>query len=159
MKFPLSALVATSIVFGSFAVARPVPALASDGKSEASAPAAASDSASVETRIKELHDKLKISQTQEDLWGKVTQEMRDSAKAVHELAAARTKNAPTMSAIEDLKSYAEIAKLHAEGMSHFVEVFAPLYNNMSDDQKKNADEVFRGHKDARAKKHQASLKQ
>lgn len=154
MRFALSALVATSMLFGSFALVSPARSFAQD------TPAAEAKGAEpVEARIKELHEKLKITQAQEDLWSKVTQEMRDHAKAVHALAGARTQKASTMTAVDDLNSYAEIAKLHAEGMSRFIAVFSPLYSNMSDEQKKNADEVFRGHKDARAKKHQAALKQ
>ena len=38
-----------------------------------------------EARIKELHTKLKITQTQEDLWHHVTQVMRDNAKTMEAL--------------------------------------------------------------------------
>ena len=155
MKIKLSAIVATTIMLGSFSLANPARGLAAD----APAPTENQGTESVDNRIKELHDKLKITQSQEDLWNKVAQEMRDSAKSVHALAGTRTQKASTMTAIDDLKSYAEIAKNHAEGMVRFVDVFSPLYSNMSDDQKKNADEVFRGHKEARAKKHQTALKQ
>lgn len=154
MRLTQTALVATTLIFSSIALYHPVQAVAEDAP-----PAATKGADSVESRIKELHDKLKITQAQEDLWGKVTQEMRDSSKAVHDLANTRSQKASTMTAIDDLKSYAEIAKVHADGMSHFIDVFSPLYNSMSDDQKKNADEVFRGHKAARIKKHQAALKQ
>jgi periplasmic protein CpxP/Spy len=105
----------------------------------------------VETRIKELHTKLKITDAQEDLWKTVSQEMRDSGKAMRDLSGTREEKTKTMTAIDDLNSYAEIATLHAESMKKFVSVFTPLYNNMSDDQKKNADEIFRGHKDSKRK--------
>jgi periplasmic protein CpxP/Spy len=115
------------------------------------------DGEPVELRIKELHDKLKITDAQEELWTKVTKEMRDHAKATQDMIGTRNQNATQMTAIDDLKSYADIAQLHADGMKQFLTVFSPLYTAMTDTQKKNADDVFREHKDGRAKKHQKQL--
>jgi hypothetical protein len=47
-----------------------------------------------------------------------------------------------MTAVEDLKAYGEITDVHAEGIKKFVSAFEPLYNSMSDAQKKNADNIF-----------------
>jgi protein CpxP len=106
----------------------------------------------VETRVTELHTKLKITDGQEDIWKNVTKEMRDSAKAMKDLNETREHGAKTMTALDDLKSYGEIAALHADSMKKFLVAFTPLYNAMSDDQKKNADDIFRGHKDAKRMK-------
>jgi hypothetical protein len=105
----------------------------------------------VEARIKELHDELKITQAQEDLWSNVSQVMRDNEKAMESLHKARSENAKTMTAVEDVKSYAGIAEAHADGLKKFVPVFEALYNSMSDEQKKNADTIF-GSRDRMAKK-------
>jgi hypothetical protein len=48
-----------------------------------------------------------------------------------------------MTAVDDLKSYAEITDAHADGIKKFTPVFATLYAGMPDAQKKNADGVFR----------------
>jgi hypothetical protein len=48
-----------------------------------------------------------------------------------------------MSAVEDLKSYSEIAEAHADGLKKFIPVFEPLYASMSDAQKKDADKLFK----------------
>jgi hypothetical protein len=98
-----------------------------------------------EARIKELHTKLKITKDQEDLWSKVADAMRDNEKMMEPLHKARSEKAKTASAVDDLKSYSEIADAHAEGLKKFIPVFAALYDSMSDDQKKNADTVFRTH--------------
>jgi hypothetical protein len=98
----------------------------------------------VEARINDLHTKLGITPAQEDLWKNVAQVMRDNAKTMETLTKARTENAKTMTAIDDLKSYGEIAEAHADGIRKFTPVFEALYNKMSDDQKKNADTIFRG---------------
>jgi hypothetical protein len=96
----------------------------------------------VEARITELHAKLNITQAQEDLWSHVTQVMRDNEKAMEALHKSRSERATTMTAVEDVKSYAEIADAHAVGLKKFVPVFEALYASMSDVQKKNADTLF-----------------
>jgi len=95
-----------------------------------------------EARIKELQTKLKITPAQEPLWNKVTQVMRDNAKTMEALIKARIEKAGTMTAVDDLKSYGEIAEAHADGLKKFIPVFEPLYASMSDAQKKDADMLF-----------------
>jgi hypothetical protein len=96
-----------------------------------------------EARIKDLHATLKITPDQEDLWNKVTQVMRDDAKTMDALNQARFEKAKAMTAVEDLKSYSEVAQAHADGLKNFIPVFEELYVSMSDDQKKDADTLFR----------------
>jgi len=107
----------------------------------------------VEARIKELHAKLHITQAQEGLWTNVTQVMRDNAQTMDALIKARSDQAPTMSALDELKSYSDIAEAHAAGLKKFIPVFEALYPSMSDAQKKNADTLFRSHSHMRAKRH------
>jgi len=105
----------------------------------------------VEARIKELLAKLKITPAQQELWNNVTQVMRDNAKTMEALIKARSEKASTMSAVDDLKSYGEIAEAHADGIKKFIPVFEPLYASMSDAQKKNADTFFRQHGPTKSK--------
>ena len=105
----------------------------------------------VEARIKELQTKLKITPAQEELWNNVTQVMRDNAKTMEALIKARSKEAGSMTAIDDLKSYGEIVEAHADGIRKFIPAFEPLYANMSDAQKKAADTLFRHHGRAKSK--------
>lgn len=97
----------------------------------------------VELRIKDMHTKLKITPAEEELWANVTQVMRDNAKIMDDLTQARARNAKTMNAVDDLKSYGEIAEAHAEGIKKLTPAFASLYDRMSDAQKKEADTLFR----------------
>jgi protein CpxP len=106
----------------------------------------------VEARITDMHAKLKITQAQEDQWAKVVQVMRDNGKTIEPLIMDRAKNAKTMTAIDDLNSYAAITDAHADGIKKFTPVFATLYAGMSDAQKKEADALFR-HGGKRSKKH------
>ena len=105
----------------------------------------------VEARVKELHTKLNITPAQEELWNKVAQVMRDNAKTMEALIKARSEKAGAMTAVDDLKSYSEIAEAHADGLKKFIPVFEPLYAGMSDAQKKSADALFRQHAHMKAK--------
>jgi len=95
----------------------------------------------VEARIKALHDKLKITKEQEPRFEAVAKVMRENEAAIHELAEARHAKEDA-SAIDDLKSYKEIAVAHVKGLEKLIPAFESLYNGFSDEQKSNADSVF-----------------
>jgi hypothetical protein len=96
-----------------------------------------------EARITSLHAKLRITPAQEGLWSSATTVMRANAKTMEPLKQARYDRAPTMTAVEDFTSYAEIADAHADGIKRFVPAFTALYDSMSDAQKKTTDTLFR----------------
>jgi septal ring factor EnvC (AmiA/AmiB activator) len=123
---------AAAVLVGAIAFP-PSPVLAAKDSSEDRA----------EARIKDIHAKLKITPTQEDQWAKITQEMRNHAKSMDALTQERFAKAKTMTAVEDLKSYGEIADAHAHGLKNFASLFEALYASMSDEQKKEADALFR----------------
>jgi hypothetical protein len=123
------------------------PAQVMMAQATASPPTAANASGvgRVEARISMLHTKLAITPPQEELWKNVTQVMRDNAQAMETLTEARAARAKSMTAVDDLTSYAEIASAHANGLTKFIPVFQALYADMSDAQKAQADTLFRGH--------------
>ena len=124
--------------------APPAPTVTSPAPAPARA-AKASRADRVEARITMLHAKLAITSAQEPAWQNVTQIMRDNAQAMEALTKGRADKAKTMTAVDDLKSYAEITNAHADGLKKFVPVFEALYASMSDAQKAQADTLFRGH--------------
>lgn len=95
--------------------------------------------------IAHLHAELKITPEQEALFQKLAAVMRDNAETMGTLAKNRADSAKTMTAVDDLKSYAEISAAHAEGSKKMISAFQPLYDSMSDEQRKAADEEFREH--------------
>ena len=111
-----------------------------------------------ELRIKDMHAKLKITSAQEEQWAKVAQAMSDNAKVMDTLTQARFSHRKELTAIDDLRSYGEIADAHADGIKQLTPVFAALYESMSAPQKKEADTLFRhvdrkhGHEVARSDK-------
>jgi hypothetical protein len=152
--------IAAAMVFGAVLAlpARPAAAdpvrLAQASPPQSSAPAQPARSKPkavdrVEAHIKQLHDQLKITPAQEQLWQTVAQVMRENAKTVSDLAEQREKQEATATAIDDLKSYASIAEAHAAGVRRLIPPFEALYDSMSDAQKKIADDVFR-HRPRRA---------
>jgi hypothetical protein len=99
----------------------------------------------VDGLIAHLHEELKITPAQEASFQKLADVMRENAETMSTLAKKRVDAAKTVTAVDDLKSYAEISEAHAEGAKKMVSAFQPLYDSMSDDQKKTADEEFREH--------------
>jgi periplasmic protein CpxP/Spy len=127
----------------------PTPPASSAKPATGSAPQAAAPSAAqrgdarVEAHIKRLHDQLKITPAETDQWNAVAQIMRDNEKKLADLVQTRAKNASAMSAVDNLRTYQEIADAHEDGLKRLVPAFDALYAAMSDAQKKNADQVFR----------------
>jgi protein CpxP len=99
--------------------------------------------ARTEMRIESMHAKLKITKAQEEPWKAVAQVMRDNETALEPLMVERKKSAATMTALDDLKSYADITDAHLQGIRRFNPVFGALYASMSEPQKKEADTLFR----------------
>ncbi len=106
--------------------------------------------AEAEARIKQLHDQLKITPAQKAQWHAVAQAMRENAKDMQAIIAERHKKSGQMSAVDDLRSYQEVAETHVQGLQRLIPAFQALYDTMSPEQKKNADALFshaqhRGH--------------
>jgi protein CpxP len=97
----------------------------------------------VEQRITQLHAQLKVTPDQESKWNSVAQAMRDNAANMEKLVAEKHQQAPQgMTAVDDLKTYQEFAQAHVDGLKNLTSAFSSLYDSMSDQQKKNADQVF-----------------
>lgn len=111
-------------------------------------------SSRVEARIKALHDKLKVTAAQEDQWEAVADVIRSNEGDIHELVEARHANEHA-TAVEDLKSYKEIADAHAAGLARLIPAFEGLYNAMPPAQQANADEVFSKYEGHEGRHHMA----
>ncbi|SIT42322.1 2-polyprenylphenol hydroxylase [Paraburkholderia piptadeniae] len=96
----------------------------------------------VEDRINYLHSQLKITSAQESQWNNFADVMRSNSETMGHLFEQRRAN-PNVSALDDMKGYAEITQAHADGTKKLVDAFDPLYTSFSPEQKKLADETFR----------------
>ncbi len=106
-----------------------------------------------EQRIKKMHAKLNLVPTQEEGWAKVAQVLRDNAQVMDTLTQKRVDHAKKMSAIDDLKSYEEIAQAHLDGVQKMIPVFSDLYDTMTEKQKNAADILFRHGKHTKVSHH------
>jgi protein CpxP len=126
-----------------FAQSSPSGAPPSSSTAPAASPSMAPHSdAAVEARIKRLHAQLKITPDQEDQWNAMAQIMRGNADRISSLAQQRAKNAPSMSAVDNLRTFEEITAAQEDGLKQLLPSFGKLYDSMSDAQKKTADAVF-----------------
>ena len=115
-------------------------ASASPATTEPASTAAQNDP--VEARIKELHNRLHITEAQQIQWNNLVAVMRNNAKTMMDLQKQRNQDAKSMSAVDAIKSYAAVIEAHEAGMTKFVPAFEALYDGMSDAQKKTADAMF-----------------
>jgi periplasmic protein CpxP/Spy len=152
---PVARLAAATLL-GMIVLASPLlaqtnpPATAQTDASKPAARAKTSRADRAETRVKQLHDQLKITAAQEPQWKAVAQAMRDDAAAMQSAIDKRKANRGKMTAIDDLQSYAEITETHLAGLKKLIPAFQALYDTMSPEQKKNADATF-GHPPGRSR--------
>jgi periplasmic protein CpxP/Spy len=110
--------------------------------SSAPAPSAATQAA-VDQRIHTLQSQLGITEAQMPLWSAFTQAMRDNAAATDALFTQRAGAVATMSAPDNMHSYAQIARAYADNTERLATAFDSLYASLSDTQKQAADTMFR----------------
>jgi len=120
----------------------PGPALAQGTNTEG---AAASQSAPEQAaaRAKYLHDRLRITAEQEPLWAAVAQAIRDNAEDLAPLLKERFHATTSGSALDLLHSYETLGEAQLDGLKKILAVFDPLYDALSDGQKKIADAILR----------------
>jgi hypothetical protein len=94
-------------------------------------------------RIKYLHDRLRITAEQEELWDSVGQAIRDNAQNLVPLLKVRRRAATSGSAPEVLRPYEALGEAQLESQRKIVTVFEPLYASLSESQKKIADAIIR----------------
>ena len=95
----------------------------------------------VDARIKSLHDRLKITSAQEPQWNAVAQVMHENAQTM-EQAIQQRHQTQNMTAIDDLKAYQAIAQAHLQNVQKLIPPFQALYDTLSPEQKKAADDAF-----------------
>ena len=108
----------------------------------ANAPAS-NKTSGVEQQITRLHAELKITPDQESKWNPVAQAMRDNAANLEKLISQKQQQGATnMTAVDDLETNQQFVQAHLDGLKGFTSAFKSLYDSMSDQQKKTADQIF-----------------
>ena len=96
----------------------------------------------VEGRIAGLQSRLKITPAQQPQWDAFANVMRENAAHMETLQHERAGKVATMNASEDMRSYADVARAHADDLQHLAAAFDTLYADMTPDQKAAADRTF-----------------
>ena len=112
------------------------------GQSASPAPSAATQTA-VDRRIRTLQSELGITETQMPLWTAFARAMRDNAASTDALFSQRANAVASMSAVENMHSYAQIARAYADNTERLATAFDSLYASLTDTQKQAADMLFR----------------
>jgi protein CpxP len=107
----------------------------------------------VDRRIAELHAKLHITPAEEPEWRRFADVMRDNIRQMARALAKREQEFRSMSAVEDMRSYAGIAALHAKNMERLVPAFQNLYNSLSVKQKHAADLLWHNYAEQASQRH------
>src|ERR1700739_357874 len=130
----LVALLTPSIGFAqSAALTPPIAARASSSPAPSTATQAA-----VDQRIRTLQSQLGITEAQMPLWTAFAQAMRDNAAATDALFTQRAGAVTSMSAVDNMHSYAQIARAYADNTERLATAFDSLYASLSDTQKQAA---------------------
>ena len=110
----------------------------------------------VERRITDLHGKLHITSQQSQPWDQFAQVMRDNAREMDQVYQQRAEKLGSMSAVDNMQSYAQIEQQRAQDAQKLVPAFQTLYTSLSDQQKKTADQIFRNYAANAHARHQAA---
>jgi len=119
----------------------PTSALPSTAQPATTVPSASQ--AAVEQRIRALQSQLGITEAQMPLWNAFAQAMRDNAASTDALFVQRANSVASMSALDNMHSYAQIARAYADNTERLATAFDSLYASLTDTQKQAADTLFR----------------
>ena len=97
----------------------------------------------VEAHITLLHQELQITPAEETQWGAFAQVMRNNAAQMDAAFSQRGQAIETMTAVQDMQSYAQIAQVQSDNMQKLSAAFQTLYASFPAPQQKIADSVFR----------------
>jgi hypothetical protein len=105
------------------------------------APAPAFDQTAA--RVTYLHDRLRITAEQEPLWEVVAQAIRESAQGLAPLRREQFRATTNGTALELLHSDQALGDAQLNSLKKIIAAFDPLYDVLSDGQKKIADAILR----------------
>jgi hypothetical protein len=97
----------------------------------------------VDQRIRALQSELGITEAQMPLWNAFVQSMRDNAASTDALFTQRAQAVTSMRAVDNMHSYAQIARAYADNTERLATAFDSLYASLTDTQKQAADTLFR----------------
>jgi periplasmic protein CpxP/Spy len=119
------------------------PAVSPAAVQPASPAPSAATQAAADQRIRTLQSQLGITEAQMPLWTAFAQAMRDNAVSTDALFTQRARAVTSMSAVDNMHSYAQIARAYADNTERLATAFDSLYASLTDTQRQAADTLFR----------------
>jgi hypothetical protein len=107
----------------------------------------------VEAHIRQLHQELHITAAEQPQWEQFADVMRGNARAMQDSLDQRAQQIGSMTAADSMTSYAQLAVQRSQDLVKLATSFQTLYGTFSDQQKKDADALFRRQATAHADKH------
>ena len=142
-KAAVPALIALALISGTaWAQTAPAPASSTSMSSTATKSHAQRRMDNVEQQISTMHSQLNITDAQSQQWDAYAQTMRDNAQKTSDAMRDRGQKMATMNADDIMKSYAELAQMHADQMQKLSSAWSTLYAVLTPDQKQTADTLF-----------------
>ena len=99
--------------------------------------------AAADQRIAALRAQLRITDAQAQAWNGFAQAMRNNAASTDALFRQRASTAARLSALDNMKSYAQVARAYADNTEALATAFEGLCGVLSDQQKLTVDTLFR----------------
>ena len=119
------------------------PSVAEPSSAQPSVPLSPAVQAAADQRIAALRSQLQITETQAQAWNAFAQAMRDNAASTDALFRQRASIAARLSALDNMKSYAQVARAYADNTEALATAFEGLYGVLNDQQKLTIDTLFR----------------
>jgi hypothetical protein len=144
-----SALIAAAMALP--AAAQPANAPAAAAAQTQPAPGASATGAAHSTpmqqreqqRLTQLHQHLRITPTEQSAWDQFAEASMQNATRLDTAFRARAEQVPTMNAIQNMQTFADLDMQRAQDMQQLVPAFQKLYAALSPAQQKTADQLFR----------------
>lgn len=96
----------------------------------------------LEQHIKDLHGRLAITPAQQPQWDAFTAIMRQNAQAMENNHRERLAHPSGPTALDKMRTYAALSRLHADNVGRLLPAFEALYNAMSPEQRATTDKTF-----------------
>jgi periplasmic protein CpxP/Spy len=96
----------------------------------------------VERRIAELRTQLRITPAEQQQWDQFAGVMRENARDMDRIFIERAQQLGSMTALQNMQSYEQLAETHAQHLQKLVSAFQNLYDAMPEQQRQLADQVF-----------------
>ena len=126
---------------------------ATQGFSASPAQIGANWQAHVDQRIEAMRTALHISGNENQAFNRFAQVMHENASAMSKLVQQRASELQSMSALDNMRSYEKLANQHAEDVRRLTAAFQTLYEQLTPEQKQQADQMFRQQANERAAAH------